>query len=288
MPDDALSHVLLPPALPAPFQGALTAGPYNFECSDEEKLRLTTWNSAAGATVRIVGRIKRPTGEIGDIDETQIPNTDRSAKITDLPLGRGYLLNVTVYVSAGSPKISQTFVRLQLIRGSSGATMPLGTLVQDTVTASLDVAWPGSPLRTSLETDGYLYTFTGADPAAGTEIAESVPTGARWELIAARFTLNTSATVANRIPGLRIVTATQTPGIYFAANAQANSAGVKYNFGAGMPASAVNAAGECSVPFPIGLGALAASSVQSFTSALQAGDNWDAPIITVREWLEAQ
>src|SRR4051794_36291420 len=47
-------------------------------------------------------------------------------------------------------------------------------------------------------------TVTGPDPAAGAEILVTVPAGKWWLLRALRFTLVTSATVANRRPALTI------------------------------------------------------------------------------------
>src|SRR4051812_32014952 len=113
-------------------------------------------------------------------------------------------MNITAFASAGTPIIGQTFVRVQLIRGLSGATLPIATLLQGYVTSRQDLAYPGSPIRMSTEDAFPVRIITGTDPAAGVEIVETVPDGAVWELVSVTARLVTSAAAAVRFPMLQL------------------------------------------------------------------------------------
>jgi hypothetical protein len=115
------------------------------------------------------------------------------------------VLNLTVFASAGTPTIGQTFVIVQLVRGKGAAATVLGTLLQAYVTSTQHLAFPGSPVQSSLDGPGAVRMFGGTQPAAGLNFTEIVPFGARWQLLAIRTRLTTSAVVATRVPILTIV-----------------------------------------------------------------------------------
>ena len=92
----------------------------------------------------------------------------------------------------------QTFVQLSIVRGLSGGVEDLATLAAGYVTATQRLAYPGSKVVNTLDGGGALRSITGTTPAAGAEISESVPTGARWELIAFRTQFVTDANAATR------------------------------------------------------------------------------------------
>lgn len=281
---DAVERVILP--LPPPIQGALAAGPYNFQFTGEDFLRVSVVNSLTGVRVRVAYRTA-PSPATTQTNETEIvPTSDRVVTVREFSVGVGYLLNVAVFAVSGGPSIGQTFAKIEVIRGQGASARVLGVVVADYLTANQPVAWPGSPIRNSLESDGFVRSFTGTDPAAGNDWSETVPTGARWELIAVRAALNTNATVINRYAHLRLNANGATLGIYGASAALPASTGVKFNWGAGLPTQAPNPSGEGMLPFPMGLRAMGAYVIASYTGNLQAGDDWDAPIVTVREWLE--
>lgn len=288
MADAAVAHELLIPSLPAPFQNALTAGPYNFELSPDENLRLTSFNSLVGVTIAVRGRIKRPDNTIDDISFDQIPNTDRSAKTTDFPIGQGYLLNLTLFASSGSPRISQTFVRLQIIRGRTGATTAIGTLVQGCITASQDRAWPGSPIETSTSAPAVARVIVGTDPAPGVELSETVPTGALWQLITLRVGFGASAAAGNRQSSLQFISGGNTlyQATHFATIAP--TAGPALSWGQNMSYETAPNGNLLIAGLPADLLLRGGDSIVSATSGLAAGDNYGQPIYLVREWLEAQ
>src|SRR5204863_2582589 len=93
-----------------------------------------------------------------------VPNTDRSVKTSDHPLGVGQLLNLTVFASAGAPLIGQTYVKVQLIRGVGAAAIVLGTLLGGYVTAVHALGFPGSPIENSLTATPAIRYITGTNP----------------------------------------------------------------------------------------------------------------------------
>jgi hypothetical protein len=120
-------------------------------------------------------------------------------------------------------------VTVDLVRGPGAVGGVTATLLQGPVSSLQRIAWPGSLLLSSLDVAGILRSITGTDPAAGAEISETVPTGARWRLRALAATLVTSATVANRTVSLRVDDGTTG---YFgtdAAGTQPASNTIRYN-----------------------------------------------------------
>jgi hypothetical protein len=165
-----------------------------------DALRLRVLNSAAGVRLALEGRILRFDGIAHPFAFEFTPTTDRT-EATSLALpGDGFLLNLAVRASAGTPRVGQCFCTVEMVRGQTGATSILGALAAGYVTDTQRLPWPGSPTRHSSDGPGVLRGITGTDPAAGVEITEVVPTNARWHLLMMRAALLTSATVANRFP----------------------------------------------------------------------------------------
>lgn len=286
MPDDVLTHELLPPSLPAPFQAAISAGPYNFEFTPNDRLRISVANSLVGVRVEAHYRVAGRDGRIQTTSQPFTPTTDRTVTTLDWPIGDGYLLNVTVIVASGAPKRGQTFVKLEAIRGGGFATTVLGTLVEGYVTGNQNIGWPGSPIESSTDGDGYARFVTGTDPGVFSEILESVPSGARWELLSVVATLVTNATAGNRLPNLGFddgvtiyarapMTATVGPSLsvplYWQQGAWFNPAVVASTPIAPLPQRLILASGH---------------RISTQTTNISAGDNWGAPLLGVREWLE--
>lgn len=284
----AAEEILIPPQLAAPIEGRLAPSPYNFEFTGEDALRLTVHNSQTGVRVAVHWRLANRNGEIVANTHTLAPTSDRVATSSEFTIGEGYLLNATVFASAGAPRRGQTFTRLQVIRGRGAASVVLGTVVQGYVTGNQDRAWPGSPLEGSLHGDGYERAIGGTDPVAGEEVLETVPTGARWELISLAVEFTTNANVANRYPefscnsgGLRVA--------HMATNvAIPASTGVLLTWCQGLPVVSRGAPDRLQGPLPPGIVFLAGSVFNTSTQNKQAGDNYGAPLYLVREWLEAQ
>lgn len=275
-------------AQPLPVAGGrVIVSPFQFYADGDDNLRIEAWNSVTGATLAVHGRWFNEHGEQQPFAHTLALTADRARNRVDVALAKGYLVNLVAFVTGASPLIGQTFVKLSLIRGLTGATVLLGTLLQGYTTAEQALAWPGSPMQSSLEGGGAIRTITGTNPAAGVDFSETVPTGARWEFLSIRAQLVTSAAAGTRNPLLNMATSgvefvRSTPPIGFGPSITAECA-----WGAGMPSVSQAGYNGFQSGTPVSLQLPAAATVSAATSGLDAGDNWGAPTYAVREWLEA-
>lgn len=267
----------------------VTPVPFQFLVEGRDHLQIDSFNSQSGVVLALSLRFWDTTrDEIIATVESHTPNTDRTKATSRHRLGVGAVLNVRIAAISGSPRIGQTFTIVRVIRGFEGGRTVLGTLLQGYVTSEQDLAWPGSPLESSISGGGVIRTITGTNPAASTEIAEVVPTGARWQLLAFAAELAPSATPANRLPALEFHTGTfplvRSPhaGAVGASNTR------QWTWAGGMMLATLLSDGNRVQGIPVDFPLLAGQIIQTHTDGLQAGDDWSAPVYTVREWLEAQ
>jgi len=286
--DDPIRETLITPAPVAPIAGRFAPTPYSFEFTGEDNLRLTVHNSLAGVVVSVHYRVHRRDAPTHASVFTHVPTSDRLASVAEFSLGEGFLLNVTCFASNGSPKIGQTFMKLEVIRGRQGARIVLGSILQDYVTAQQPIAWPGSPIRSSLEGQGVNRMIYGTYPGAGNEVAEIVPTGARWELVTFRTELITSSFVATRRSGLYITDLSRTYWRSPAPLTQAGGTTVDVYWAQSGPFATAILTDVAVAVLPAGLRIPAAHRIGTATNAIQSGDAYQIPVYTVNEWLEAQ
>lgn len=164
----------------------------------EDHLFVTSFNGAAGAIVGYAGRIMLPSGEVKAISEVHVPNTNRSIVTTTLPLPEGFLLNLFVFLSAGTVKRGQCYVVVGMGRGTNATPINHQVILQGYVGNNVNLAWPGDRLQQPTEGPGFVYSPVVGNPAAGADIAVVVPAGARWLINQFSGNLHTSAAVANR------------------------------------------------------------------------------------------
>lgn len=252
----------------------------------DESLRATVLNAAAGVRVRIAGRFMHMDGRVEPIADQLVPATDRSASVKSLPLAEGWLLNAQVHVVAGTPQTGQTFAVLSLVRGRTGAFEELATLAAGPVTAVHRVAWPGSSILSSVEGAGALRTISGTTPGAGVEVSESVPTGARWQLLQFAATLVTSAVPANRDPFVIIDDGTNVLQQFGQGLITAASVTRRQYWTHGISMNATGFAGSAIQGLPTSLLLLPGHRILTGTTAFDVGDQWSLVRYTVREWIE--
>jgi hypothetical protein len=130
---------------------------------------------------------------------------------------------------------------------------------------------------------GVFKLYSCADPAAGAEISCTVPAGKIWRVVSLRVALVTSSGVANRFPSITVDDGTTVFYQIISPTAHTASLTWTYNFSA-VPsaASAGNTVGL--LPAPQGTLLGAGYRILSVTTAIQAGDNYGAPVVFVEEW----
>lgn len=254
--------------------------------TDTETLRLTVFNAAASVRVSLRARKVDREGCTKPSGNEKTPTTDRTANVVDVKPGEGWLVGAAAILVAGAPGDGLTYVVLSIGIGDGANFTETEVLASGTITAAKRVSWPDSPMLGPLDSPGALRSIAGTSPGAGAEITETVPTGARWEVIAfgARFTA--SAAAANRFPRLTIDDGGAVPYIDEGVLATAQTANqvARYTWREGLNAQ-IN-----QINFNGGLPELtaipAASRIKTITTGIQAGDQWDQVQYLVRERIE--
>jgi hypothetical protein len=271
---------------PVVFGGRLLPSPAQFYVTGEDRLRIVAVNSLAGVVIAVHARRADLQGRTVPDKWTHTPNSDRTVTRDDFDLGQGSLLNVTVFAGSGSPRIGQTFVIVQLVRGMGAAAIVLGTLLAGYITGTQARGFPGSPIEDSIGGGGVTRFIQGTTPAAGVDIAETVPTGARWELLSFRASLTTAAGGANRIPNLLMAS----PGFSYFIGPQSGNVGPSnlqnFVWAPGLNVDTLTSTSAAIGGAPIGVELLAGHTINTLTAGLQAGDQYAAPLYVVREHLE--
>lgn len=268
--------------------GRVIASPFQFYTTGEESLRLVTLNSAAGVVLTISGRFLSPSGDILVSRWTHTPNTDRTAKGEVFPLAPGAILNIEIFASTGVPKFGQCYVILALARGDLPALTLFGRLLQGYVTPFGALSYPGSPIASATDGEPPPRTIVGTLPAAGNDVVETVPTGARWELLSVHSTLTMGAAGLASPVAFTLDDGTNT----FSRSGTGNAGGATtinpVCFAVGVQQQTVAVAGGVFLGAPITNNRLLAGHrFRLHTDVNPAQVTWAAPVYNVREWLEA-
>jgi hypothetical protein len=251
----------------------------------DTNLRINSFNSASGVALTIVARSIGFDGAPIVDSFAHAPNTDRSIKSEMFLLSEGWLVSLQVYASSGTPRRGQCFVRADLIQGFTGAVFSLATILQGYVQDTTALAYPGSDIIGSTRDRGVIRSITGTNPAAGVEISETVPTNARWNLLAFHFTLVVDATVASRSTsivfddGAANYTRVDANVLQTASQTNVFTAAQSLGFSTSIGASR-------HIPIPAGLHLVGGHRIRTLTGNLQAADDYGAPQYLVEEWIE--
>lgn len=252
--------------------------------SEDDWLRLDSYNAAASVTLTVSGILINAAGAIVPFSFVQTPATDRTVTTTRFRLGEGFLIHVTVRATAGTVRRGQCFVSLLAQRWEGTGALVLGTLLSDYVSTAFFPSWPGCRRRESVEEPGIIRSITGTDQAANTNITETVPTGARWRLISMVASLVTDATVATRQAAVVLDDGTADLYAAYASVTQAASVTRFYDFNnVGIDLGAQQ--NRIPIMLPASVILNAGYRIRTATANLQVGDNWSGPQLLVEEWL---
>lgn len=252
----------------------------------EDALRVTCISAYTGVVVRIAARRLSDKGEIlANVWTLSVPSTYQSAS-GDFQLGVGALFNLSISQLGSGPQLGGAFIVAQLVRGTGSAAVVLATLVQGYITGLQAQAWPGSPVSYSTEGLGGLRLITGTQPAAGSEILETVPNGARWQVLRFSAQLVTSAAAGVREPHFALTAGPTTETEVIPGVGQNPSVTMNWFWAPGVlnVASAGGNYVQVGVPDPLFVAGL--ENLTTHTLNLAAGDQWRFVSYVVREWLE--
>lgn len=250
-----------------------------------DKLYLRVHNSAAGARIAIRGRFRMPNGRINPFDHAVTPAVDRSVSLDTFDMSEGFLLSVSAVADAGTLRRGATFVEVGILRSVESGLNVVQTFFADYLTENASLGWPGGRIVQSVDGPGLVRSITGTDPAANTEISETVPTNARWRLIGLAVQFVTDANAANRRPVFVIDDGANTVQRSPASTVITASQTAELSIGEGIGLNAPSANDQL---LPISRAPMLAAGyrVRTVTAALQAGDNYGAPQLWVEEWIE--
>ena len=262
-----------------------------FAVTGEDNIQIKTVGSIAGATVQIQGRFLDAAQQAVLPFSWAVPVGSDAFTVTTqtFPLGTGYLLNLTAFVTGATPQIGQVFVIVQIIRGISGATFLLGTLLQGYVTSTQGLGWPGSPIQNSRDSKPRLRTIVGTMPAVGTEILETCPSGVVWLVRGVRMNLTASADVATRTAGLDFFNGSTGEDFHIPGSAVvANQVGNHFFSHGNAQAVETYNPNLLYITGPLNIAQIMRPGdfFQSITAFFQAADQWGAPKYFVEELLE--
>jgi len=130
---------------------------------------------------------------------------------------------------------------------------------------------------------GTLRSVTGANPAAGSEVAITTPVGVVWRLISVLATLVASIDAATRRPELRIRDPADVPK-YRGGQRVGHTASLTFAYD-WAPASGFQGNLVDVDPLPEQCYVLDGWDIVTLTANLQAADDWSAPELMVEEWV---
>lgn len=255
--------------------------------ADNEFLRLTSRNSTSNVRLALAWRTL-PLAGAPPIANQQphTPATDRSSATVDAFVGAGWLQGVSVIVTSGAPLYGSCYVRVDLMRAQGTVATVVQTLLRGYVTAGQAIGFPGAWNEPAIFGSANIRSITGTDPGAGAEISETVPTGARWRLLALRAALVTDATVTNREVAITFDDGATVYAEFASGANQTATLTRQYTASRQGPRGAA-ATGTSILIATSDLWLPAGHRIRTLTTNLQAGDNWGAPQLLVNEELEA-
>jgi hypothetical protein len=204
-------------------------------------------------------------------------------------LGEGFLLSLNVVSSVvfnGTP----IYGTVAMIRGgTTGAGVSFQQLAAGWFGGLRGLFWPGGTYVRPNEGPGVWRSITGATPAAGAEISETVPSQAFWRLYAFRFSLTTSATVATRNVSLRFDDGANVFDEAWPNLNQAQGVTAPYTFSNNAVPSIPALSTNINV-MPLDDTKLLPGGfrIRTNTFGIQVGDQYTAPQYLVQEWYAAE
>lgn len=251
-----------------------------------DRLYVAAYSSVASLVVTFSGYFRKMNGEIVEYAVIVNPTSDRAVTAGTQHFGAGFLLSCVATLASGNANRGQCYVRAQIQRSAGTPAIKLHGVLGGYVTDDYSPSFPYGKIEGPLEGPGCLRSVTGSNPAAGAEISETVPTGARWELIALSMTLVTAVAVANRTAVIVIDDGTTiilgNPAVVVQPASNTFDYSVQH-----YGAESLSNAGNVVINIPPHLRLPAGFRIITFTGNMQAADNWAAPQMMIEEWIEA-
>lgn len=252
---------------------------------DQDELRFGVTTGIASIVVACAGILRNDNGEDSAFNMVVAATSDRVETVLQNNIGAGTILHCQSALVSGTNVDRGIFVNARIVREAGATDQPQFTLFSGYLDGGHQPSFPYDTLRAPLEGPGRIRSITGTNPAANTEITETVPAGALWRLLGTRFQLVTDANVANRTATLIVDDGTNT--IWQADANATQAAGVTRNYNFFPWSTLPTAAGTEIFGFvPPNMLLQAGFRIRTSTANIQVTDNYGAPILLVEEWLQ--
>lgn len=247
---------------------------------DQITVVLANQGGAVGvANARLFLRILRLDGKI------QIQTEDISlllginVGVTFKPAVEGFMLTVSLFIvsSTSFPLPGTVYGAVYYSRGSGAANFIGYMLTCGFIGRYSPLAWPHGAMNYISDGIGFMRQLTGAVPAAGAEISETVPAGMMWRVVGFNARFTASVAVFTRVPNLvyqdsvgNTLTSSSTGNGITATNAR----DVSWSVGAVVTGLAGSA--KLNAPIPETGWLYGGSKIVTVTESIQAADAWTA------------
>jgi hypothetical protein len=282
MSDQPIEIYTRPPAVQFATTGV--APPSPAYVTREDILRVQLWSTIPDVTVNLDVRLLLPNGIISPIHYDLVPSGDAATNTFDIDMAEGYLLSA-VLTSASAPKGGAMYGRIVLFRGAAAAATHHMLLAAGYIVAAGGVSWPQPAFVQPGDGPGYVRVVLGTAPAAGAEISLTVGGARRWLVTSVTFTLTTSAVVANRAVNLTIDDGTTMVAMLDPPAVVPASTVARFTYATGLTRAARTDTSH-QIPWPADLHLTGGWRIRTVTTGLQAGDQFSAPVVSVREWVQ--
>jgi hypothetical protein len=253
--------------------------------SAQDRLLIYVYNSIPNNSAVIQLRVLTPSGELKQHLWYHPLKSDRSVNWFSHELAEGFILTLTIYVTAVTPP-GACYVETDLRTGGGGSTVVAQVLAMGYVSSVRHLVWPYPRFVTPGEGPGNFRTIIGTDPAPGAFISESIPTGARWKLVSLTCTLTTSATVLDRVAAFGVTDAGTTLLFLPSPTTQPASKTYRYTWALGIPQWFSAAGSAVGLPLPDELYLFAGQSFWVNLTSFAVDDDFTAPAYVVEEWIQ--
>lgn len=278
---------LLTPVVPgANFSWRNIQPPGQQYVDSDDALFITSANAITGVTIEIRVRILLP-GRRGVqvLAYTHTPNSDRTAKTDVFKMGEGFILSLSAFASGATTFRGATYATIGLCRGSGATLVVMSVLVQDYLTNTVTVSWPGNVIRAPGEGPGWVHNTLGTRPPAGTPNFETIPANSLWRIISLRVTLSSDPAGPSRFVRVFFTDGTNT--FFKVENPVGQGAGTVGHYTVYQSGNSTTIIlSDETLPGPAGQALIAGWTIQTDTAAGNfPADQWDAPSIAREEWV---
>lgn len=225
--------------------------------------------SSRNATIQIRGFTREGPFKVDQVTASGITSVSYSFRIPDIPLA----LSITAVTSGKDTNSVYVIAHL----GINGDRMLI--LCQGNVSKKFGINYPQQVVDSPMQQRGLSVVVTGADPAANTETFDTLNSLTFHRLISYRVEFVTGAAAATRRPSLQIDDGVSNAIIIPSAGDVIISETWILQWGVGL-ANLVDTTGKRqTMPLPADLWLPPGAGVGTVTTALNALDNYGAPLI---------